>query len=424
MGGNSRALEVDGSIRVWRGKPAFAHKLPLKEIGRKTIVSEIRILLDSINTYFNEIYGLEIWDPKLINSIELFNGSARSFFDSSIDEQTYINVKPLLGDIDITVPKHLSNKLWNFLKDLEGTLLTENIIYVGSNKTSEVSVGEQINSVFELTVHGKRYLFQIDWEFVDFLNGKPTEWATFSKSSDFQDMKLGIKGVFHKYLLRALTRNASILKQVIVLTPTSSNISEQDLLEQDPTNLTKPRPSKPFLKKPNINQYAFSILYGIRDKIEFISDLKGRPLEIEIDGIPRRAVKIKPVEGSIYISDLPSIFEILFQTEPNGQVDKLRSFVGLIDLIAHSNTPTQKQLIVNEFIDLLWGLPGNNTVGQALDRDSWEIDKHNKCTALTQLCNGLNVSIDSKLLDKIWSTYYGENGNLYNLGRKSHDLSS
>ncbi len=371
--------------------------------------------------------------------------------DDSISDNEFLKYKPKLGDIDITVPLQHKLSLWFLLKDLEGVQLTENIVYVGSNRTTETSIGQQINSVLEFKP--TKSLFQIDWEFVDYDRGVPTAWSKFSKSADWGDMKLGIKGVFHKYLLRAMTRNASILTDVAVLTPSSGEASIEELKrlsqqsfevmsaaapgwEDEFDAITKqitalrPKLSKPFIDKP-INQYAFSILYGIRDKIKFLQQADGKPLMVGNysgdagDGytpVVTRAVKITPVENSTYLSDPKDIFEILFQRVPtDDDLVKLGSFNGLIHLIKDQ---PDLQDIVEEFINIMWGIPYKHVdryekpvditnAGQALERDSWERDRDIKTIALEYIRTHTQVRLDDKVLGKLIYLYYGANGDEY-----------
>jgi len=446
MGGNSRALDDLGSIKQWKGQPAFAEKIDLAKIPRNQFVAEIRILVESINDYYEQTFGSPIWAKKVMDGTTIYNGSTLSFMDEAISDREFLQVKPKIGDLDITVPKQCRNNLWSLLKDFEGTMLTEHIIYVGSNKPTETSVGEQINSVLEFTPTGD--LFQIDWEFVDYAYGYPKAWSKFSKSADWQDMQAGIKGVFHKYLLRAITRCKDPIENISVLTPSSPTASAIELsslqtklsVEKDPSRIklleaelkrSTPKLSKPFLDKPMINRYSFSILYGIRDKVEMLVNEEGEELlVVHPSGDIRRAVKFRAVEESDYVSEPDEIYEVLFGPLPDMYLGKLPketakqfgSFLGLIELLKQSDHPTK--LIVDQFIDLLWGInmdritpkskPEDLTnAGQALERELWQVDRDVKTIALTALINGLGFDPNDYNIDRMHSLYYGVDGEAY-----------
>lgn len=437
MGGNSRALDLSGQIKLWKGRPAFAEKIDLQQVHRSVLQFDIRAIVESINMYHDSSLGFPIWSNEALEGTTIYNGSSMLFMDENISDKEFLKYKPTLGDLDITVPLQHKLSLWQLLRDLEGVQLTENVIYVGSNRTTETSIGQQINSVLEFKP--TKSLFQIDWEFVLYEDKVPTKWSKFSKSANWDDMKLGIKGVFHKYLLRAITRNASLLNDVAVLTPSSGCGSEAEVIsltkrilgfmhltQEDEDEFNKlnkelnsirPKLSKPFIGK-TINQYAFSILYGIRDKIQFQFDATGAPLIV--DG--KRAIKITPVENSTYIDNPKDIFTLLFQREPSvDDLLALESFTGLVGLIKdRPDLPA----IVDEFIDIMWGIrPGSvdqytkpldlTNAGQALERDSWERDRDIKMTALEYLREHTSVKLSDAVLGKLLYIYYGAEGEEY-----------
>ena len=415
MGGNSRAVNSDGSLKIYNGKEAFATKLDLTILPRAIVQQHVLDVLASLNEYYKVAYGTYIWDDDVVDAGKIFNGSSKSFFDKTISDPEYILHKRWLGDIDVTVPKQCKSNLWVLLQDLEGVMLSPDMIYVGSNKPTITSIGEQINSVFDFRPANS--LLQIDFEFVNFNGLVPTRWATFSKSASWDDQQLGIKGVFHKYLIRALVRNIHVVNNVVMLSPASPTTSQSHLAfldgllaaSTDPKKIKQltrelkkatPRHSKPFNNINNINFYTFSILYGIRDKIVLCNDEDNNAAMI--DG--KRAIKLLPPLNSSYVDDPDLIYEIIFNQRVTPTTRKLfESFSGLCQLI------TQQAIsplpIIEDFVELLWGDIDKNIRGQALERDDKTIDHTVKLAALDLLCSRTHTSIDTTKLEK----WYYEN---------------
>ena len=180
-----------------------AQKIPVKEIGLKKFQNDFKKLLKDLNKLFYQKNKQYIWNnKKIIDDSYVFNGSTSYLMDPGYLSKEYelLNLKPTSGDIDVMVPQNLKEQLWEFLKDIEGKNI-DNFEYIGNNKPTISSIGEQINALFKYCYKKDKCVFaQIDFEFVPFENDIPTEWSKFSHSSTFKDLENGIKAVFHKYL--------------------------------------------------------------------------------------------------------------------------------------------------------------------------------------------------------------------------------
>jgi len=139
----------------------------------------------------------------------------------------------------------------------------------------------------------------------------------------------------------------------------------------------------------------------------------------------RKAFKQIPPAESGYVNDLREMFMSLFNHEPSPQeLNKFKSFVGLIDLIA-AEEPEKLIEIRDEFIRRLWGFTPAQSKGlakpndvktpaQALDRDDWQTDLNIKMAALNHFFNVFNfVKLPKKDIDHITYLYYGKNGEAY-----------
>ena len=67
----------------WQGIPGDhkAEEIDLKLHDRDYMVDQIRELLKAQNESFAATYGRVIWDPKILDSNQMFSGSSLTFFD-------------------------------------------------------------------------------------------------------------------------------------------------------------------------------------------------------------------------------------------------------------------------------------------------------------------------------------------------------
>ena len=221
--------------------------------------------------------------------------------------------------------------------------------------TSTTSISIWHNEDFNLNI-------QIDWELAEFDEaGRPTEFAKFSRSSSWDDLQLGIKGVFSKYLLRALTA----LHLVHGVIPAASSVS-----------------------KPKVDLHptvAFSVDRGLRKKYDVgaVDPTHGVP------------TLIGPANGE-YTKNLADIFKVLFNgvNPSSAEIKSMSSFVGLLKLTKkyHKNKNDIKKIGAG-FTRLLFG-PG----AQVLYRNDLERDKAEKLAALRYFDKVLPCAIDPNWL--------------------------
>lgn len=180
MGGNVTALNKKDNSEV------RAERIDLNIIGRASFVNKTNELLQTINKQNN--YAL--WAPGVLE--KCFNGSTSYVMDQNIPDEVILKYKPTVGDIDVMVPVEVKDSLWYYLDSIEGQYLGD-VRYVGCNKHTIASIGNQINAVFVFDFDGVKLPIQIDFEFVDFIDSYPSEWANFSHSSTLTDAMAAIK---------------------------------------------------------------------------------------------------------------------------------------------------------------------------------------------------------------------------------------
>jgi hypothetical protein len=303
-----------------------------------------------------------------------------------MNDEDFVEHKPTVGDIDLTVPHEKLSSIFQLLSKLEGKSITPSISYIGQNK-EEQGAGHQINSLFLYAPKSSKtpVNVQIDFEGVEYEKGRPDEFSKFGHSSSWDDIKAGVKGVFHKYILRCLARAASTQSDAVVLTPKSP--------------LEPPEAIKVTKKTAPLSLLSFSVDRGLRANAaqQFLPD--GTP--VMVNGM--RAFKELPTSESTYARTKKDIFTLIFGDEPVGnELQLLDSYVGILQLIADHLDDSQVDAIYLDLIeDKLFGQ------GQALDAYNPEVDRSAKMGAVALYREKFpSVASHDKLLEKLQDDYY------------------
>lgn len=363
-----------GGNATIRGREA--QSLDLKVIKRNFMVPKLNALLHSINASYQKANKQPLWDPKLLDTGHFLSGSSLHFFNvADIDDKTFITKKPKVGDIDTMVDKTKEISLQQFLTTYIDRPLGP-AVFRGFEKGNE-----QYISLWEL--QDPPVTVQIDFEFVDYENGSPTDWAKFSHSSSWEDLQHGVKGVFHKLLVQSL---AALSKQTFYqrkMVGRGKMRSEQDIPVTD-------------------NMYSFAVSSkeggGLRAKYEPVLGPKGRPLVT--DGMP--VMSATPTTG--YIKDIGQIFSTLLGKRLSAQTAKqvsanFWSFAGIVDILAKLLNADEKAAVVDSLIVRTIG-PG----AQGLYKNDPNQDIKEKLVALNYIMQKLNVS-KPKEFDQMLNTY-------------------
>jgi hypothetical protein len=306
-----------------------AQQIDLKVHNRAYIVPILDILLNSINTGFQQSQGGPLWSPKVLKSRKYLSGSSLHFFNTDIPDEEFERVKPKVGDIDTQINKDAESNLAQYLDSVKGQVVG-NAKFIGYSRGNE-----QYSSLWELT--DPPIKVQIDFEFVDYdEKEQPSDWAGFSHSSSWDDMSEGIKGVFHKFLIQSL-----------------SKISAQDFILRKVHKRTGQITDKP--TKDSMISFAVSSKEGggLRSKYEPVLDEKGRP--IEVDGLP----VLKELPPSGYEKDISKIFQAIFgkrvdRATLSKTLTKTWSFTGLLELMNLILPQEEKESVLDSFVDKLF----------------------------------------------------------------------
>jgi hypothetical protein len=342
-----------------------AQAIDLSKIQRKEIVKIVIDGLLDLNKRFEKKYGSPLWSKdSYVKSGKVFSGSSEHFVNLNIEDSEFAKYKNSVGDIDVQVPDILEDKLSEFLT--EGSKAGK-MKYIGRSKNA---IG-QISSLYAVDFKPPINI-QVDFEFVPFQEmGLPTDWARFSHSSNWGDIVEGIKGAFHKYLVGSI-----------------------DFAFKDSITVLKGKKRKP--TKTTIHNLAFSVHKGLRKKYTLAKTDDGKQIFV---GKEPAFLELTPKESK-YITDIQSIFEMLFKVDPSKKdMQMFDSFVGIISLLKKYMKKKQVQDIFDEFIVKIWGKGG-----QKMYRNDPLKDLEQKSIAFNYFKKQLNVK--SKDADKLKQEYY------------------
>ena len=360
---NRSVLQEGGNVSSrspgWQGAPdQEAEEIDLKIHDRDFMVGQLRTLLAAQNESFKAAYGRFIWDPKLLKSGQMFSGSSLQFFDvKGVSTQDFLNKlkKTKVGDIDTQIDQDMGDEVTSWLKSIIGQKIG-NGTFLGFNSS--------LSSIWKLDDPPVRV--QVDYELgpYDPKTKAPTEWFAYSHSSHYDDMAAGIKGVFHKYINRALTHAQSSTKYVARVLKKGVKISDQPVTDSD---------------------YSFAVTSaqggGMSAKYKpYIDPNTGQPMEK--DGVPVMQ-QLDPKDRD-YIQNLDQQFQIIYGRNRTASDQNLQgSFVGTLRLMNKAFTPEQNEAVARAFLDILFG-PG----AQMITRDDPERDRDTKFAAVDAMLLG------------------------------------
>lgn len=355
----SEGGNVSSQSPGWQGaSDQEAEEIDLKIHDRDFMVAKIRELLAAQNESFKAAYGKYIWEPKLLKSGQMFSGSSLTFFDvKGVSTQDFLNKlkKTKVGDIDTQIDQDMGDEVTAWLKSIIGKKVG-NGTFLGFNSS--------LSSLWLLDDPQVR--IQVDYELgpYDAITKSPTEWFAYSHSSHYDDMAAGIKGVFHKYINRALTHSQSSTKYVARVLKKGVKISDEPVTDSD---------------------YSFAVSSaqggGMSIKYKpYIDPATGQPMEK--DGVPVMQ-QLDPKDRD-YIQNLDQQFQMTYGRKRTAADRNLQgSFVGTIQLMNKSFSPEQNEAVARAFLEILFG-PG----AQMITKDDPARDRDTKFAAVDAMLLG------------------------------------
>ena len=108
----------------------------------------------------------------------------------SVESCIVTEFKKKVGDFDVQCPESEKGTWTDFVKEMEDKPIGPFTIYGNTtNFAQDHSLVETDQSKYPGV--GSDFL-QVDWEYVPFKDGQPTEFATFAHYSSWEDMEQGI----------------------------------------------------------------------------------------------------------------------------------------------------------------------------------------------------------------------------------------
>ena len=175
-----------------------ADPISMTKDSRKSVTADVAGFLHGLSNTHKLQHGSHLFGENnaALNNGSAFSGSTHHLFDKSIPDDEFAHYKPIVGDLDVKVPKE---HLQTLAEHLQPGKQYGNYTVVGHKKSSD--------GYNALIKHDNGQVHQIDFEGADYENNSPSEFDKFAHSSNWGDVKSGIKGAHHKILLNAVGTN-------------------------------------------------------------------------------------------------------------------------------------------------------------------------------------------------------------------------
>lgn len=296
---------MGGNIRVVRnGAVTWAQQVPLAKLGRTNFCNCIKDILYGITE------NIKCWTIDNVESGEIFNGSSQYVFSPEYTDSDVIGVKKTVGDVDVMIDDSYRDLLIKYLDSLDsdsfrGYVYNKNI--------------DQIHSVFDVLGIN----CQIDFEFTRFIDDSPSEFAKFSHSSSFLDAQYGVKAVFHKFLIGAVTYTTS---QNILIADSDGKIVTDG-------------------KQPKFA--VFSVNDGFKIKYKPLYD------KTRHEFVKQYGLQVFVKNKSPSSTNVRRFYKYLFNVESLIDYDKFWSFIGVCELIKKAFTRDKINGVHDKFCEML-----------------------------------------------------------------------
>lgn len=383
-GGNSELPNLDDPTQSHQ-----AQHVDLSKIDRDDMLPAVDQLLVAVNTAFQKMHGRPLWSPEVLQDRKHLSGSTYHFLDPKIPTKEFKKYKPSVGDIDTMVDRASKQEIEKFLQAIRNRPLG-NFKLLNYDEETAKGKAERLKK----GVEDKRAQFitqweisgpvqfkglQIDLELSDYEinpetgNPQPTDWARFSHSSSWEDIQQNIKGVFHKYIIQAITAISNTEKHRVDVLKTKTNIN-----------------------RTTDNNVGFAVASsqggGMSHKYEPYTDPNTG--ETHRDNVPLMRA-IPPAERN-YVKGLGAQFQMLFGHQPTpGDLKLYESFIGCITLCNKYLNPQQKQVVADDFVNTCFELDA-----QMLSKNDPESDAKSKMAAVDYMAKNLKGINGKAIVDK------------------------
>jgi hypothetical protein len=399
MGGNLVLISEGGNVEL--GDGTRAEKMDLTKISRSEVKTTLVELFEQLNLQYKEQFGHPLWkDTSILKDGSAFTGSTESFFNGEISDEEYVQHKQRVGDVDLTVPESEYENMETFLKSIEGEWITENVKYLGVSKNN---AGDQYNTLFEMNLSDDTKInVQVDFEFVEWEDDKPTEFSKFIHNSDWNDVSKGIKGAFHKILLFAMAENISQNKNVAIVTDKGSVKKGKTVKDTIGLHSLSFKGLRQKFVPVTSDEMKAIVTGNKRNKDAKFGDDDG---QLTVDG--KKVFMEVPSKDSNYSKDMAGLFEIMFGAAPEGDdIKMIYSFTGLMQALGKYFSEDQIKNVFSTYAKRLFSRGAPKT-----ERTEWQTDKETKIISLEHFNEIFPYTVDLLYNDEtqqMINTFYDE----------------
>lgn len=237
-----------------------------------------------------------------IDNNEIFSGSSAHYFNDKLKDKFIYKFKKSFGDIDVIAKNDSVKHLEKILKQNKK---------IGKFTVTGSSHNKQQSSALLKHDDGKHH--QIDFEFKNYENNKPSEFAKWSQNSHLKDLTHHLKGYNRNFILSSMTAAKGYGPGFI-------------------------KKGNTYSYNDNVEQHSFSINNGLRKRNEKTTE--------NYQGLP----VYKELPKSNYITDVPTILKKLTGKQPNSQEMKdSYHFHGIASFAANNFNAEEKRKMVDKF---------------------------------------------------------------------------
>lgn len=161
---------------------------------RQSAADDISNGLHGLHKSFHQAHGEHLFgdNAKALRTGSAYSGSTSHLMDPSISPEDLTKHKKSFGDVDVKVPREHMDKLYTHLQPG---------FKFGKYTVLGVSRGGGEHHLLAKHENGQNH--QFDFEPSTYEKGEPSHFDRLSHSSNWEDVKSGIKGFHHKALMNA-----------------------------------------------------------------------------------------------------------------------------------------------------------------------------------------------------------------------------
>ena len=393
IGGKMKRIREGGNLTV-EGKEGSksATKLQVAMMEPeefKRLQHDFIILLKKLSHKFADKYGRLIWeDESILDRGLCFSGSTRTFFQK--DWKTYSTYKKKVGDFDLQLPEEVQDQFneW-FPNEIEGTSIGSFEFYGWQQSYGQ---SHTLLRCFDYPGVGADFL-QLDFEFVPYEGTKPSPFATFAHYSSWEDLEGNIKGVFMKYLMRALVDCLDFRNNVTLVTP-------------------KGRAQNTKESRAEYKRFSsFSVDAGVSTRYKpYIDPETGK--QAIVNGHP--AWTYAKVTERNTTQNLNEIFETVFHHPPKSEQDikDMHSYIRMLKLMRRELPLDKVEKVYDTMIEFMWAPDGQKLSAFDKDEDKeWKVSANDKFIEIFPELSSKQDKIN-EMIETYYSNYTNRERNL------------